>query len=68
MKVLTYSLGPNFLGPLNKSKQYFERLRRITIKLLNSLLLEFVPSQYSEAMISIYQEERAVSVQKEWAQ
>lgn len=23
MRVLTYSLSPNFLGPLNKSKQYY---------------------------------------------
>lgn len=54
MKSISYALEANFLKPLNNSKHHYERLKAITVKLLRSLFLEFIPVEYSGVVLGIY--------------
>lgn len=43
---------------LNTKEKYKERLRNISNRLIKSMVLEYVPKEYSAGVIKIYLEDR----------
>jgi hypothetical protein len=66
MKCLAFPLDEDMVEVLNKP-QFKQRLRALASKLIKSMLLEFIPVEYSKCVLEIYLDGREKKESREWA-